>query len=328
MMTNNLLENVLIVDDDVSVQDVSMRFFQKIGCNCKIASNASEALKILHEHCFDLVLSDIVMPGIDGVEFMKEAKKNFPHLDFIIMTGYASEYMCEDIIIAGATDYLTKSYSLGELRAKIKRIEREKRVLKDLKETNAQLEAAMGRANQMALEAEVAKQDLIVQSRTDSLTGVFNRRAILSEVEAELSRAQREKKNVSLSMLDVDHFKKINDTYGHTAGDGALREVVRRIGKSIRIYDSLGRFGGEEFLIVFPGAKASDAYSIAERVCSAIDETDFCIDGSRIRVTASQGVVTGDGDNNMDELIDRADKALCQAKANGRGRIEQTVFQL
>ncbi len=327
MMADNLLENVLVVDDDKSVRDILMAFFHKIGCNCKVASDASEALKFIHKHSFDLVVSDIVMPGTDGIEFMKEAKKFFPHLDFIIMTGYASEYSYEDIISAGAADYLAKPHSLGELRAKTRRIEREKRILTKLKETNEQLEVAVERANHMAMEAEVAKQELLAQSRTDLLTGVFNRRAILSQIEIELSRAQRENKKVSFSLLDIDHFKKINDTYGHMAGDDVLREVVRRISKAIRKYDSLGRFGGEEFLVVIPGAKKSDAYTIGERIRSAIGETDFSINGSKIRVTASLGVVTGDGNANIDDLIAMADKAMYQAKDNGRNRVEQTLPQ-
>ncbi|MBC8433065.1 MAG: response regulator [Desulfobacterales bacterium] len=155
-MADNLVQNVLIVDDEESILTYLMEFFQKNGYNCKIASDSSEALKILHKHSFDLVVSDIAMPGADGIQFMKEAKESFPHLDFIIMTGYAAEYTYEDIIHAGAADYLTKPCEVGEFRAKIGRIEREKRVLKELKETNEQLEAAIERANQLALEAEAA----------------------------------------------------------------------------------------------------------------------------------------------------------------------------
>lgn len=326
MTAGNLLENVLVVDDEEGVQEVSMEFFQKIGCNCKVASDASEALTMLHKHSFDLVVSDIAMPGTDGIQFMKEAKKTFPHLDFIIMTGHTSEYMYEDIISAGATDYLAKPYSFGELRAKIRRIEREKRVLKELKETNKQLESAVERANQMALEAEVAKQEFLILSRTDPLTGVFNRRAILSQIETELSRAKREEENLSLSMLDIDYFKEVNDIYGHMAGDVVLQECARRINAVTRTYDSFGRFGGEEFLIVIPGAEEKEVFSICERIRLAVNETDIYIDGSSVRVTVSQGMVVWDRNSNIDDLIARADKALYQAKENGRNRTEQALL--
>lgn len=126
-MAGNLLKNVLVVDDEESARKYLMAFFDKIGRHCEVASDPSEALRLLHRHAFDLVVSDIVMPGMDGVEFMIVAKKSFPHLDFIIMTDHTSEYTYEDIINSGAADYLEKPYSLGELRAKMGRIEREKR---------------------------------------------------------------------------------------------------------------------------------------------------------------------------------------------------------
>ena len=156
MMTGHLLENILIVDDDENIQTYFMEFFKKSGFNFKVASDSSEALKILHKHSFDLVISDIFMPGTDGIKFMKEAKESFPHLDFIIITGYSSKYTYEDIIYAGAVDYLEKPHTLGELQAKIKRIEREKKIKNELNETNEQLEATIERANMLAVEAEIA----------------------------------------------------------------------------------------------------------------------------------------------------------------------------
>lgn len=156
MMTDNLLENVLVVDDDEGIRTYLIDFFKLNGYNCKTASDSSEALKILHKYAFDLVVSDIAMPGMNGIQLMKEAKQFFPHLDFIIMTGYAADHTYEEIIKAGATDYLTKPHTLGELRAKIGRIEREKKVFKELEDTNEQLESTIERANQLAVEAEIA----------------------------------------------------------------------------------------------------------------------------------------------------------------------------
>jgi diguanylate cyclase (GGDEF)-like protein len=140
-------------------------------------------------------------------------------------------------------------------------------------------------------------------------------------------RIRAEEKKLSLSMLDIDHFKNINDTHGHRVGDAVLQEFVKRIGEVIRKYDSLGRIGGEEFLIVFPGAKEAVAFKVAERVRSVIGETDFFVDGAKIRVTVSQGVATWDGNTNVDDLIAEADKALYRAKGNGRNRVEQAFYQ-
>ena len=147
---------ILIMDNEETVRTTVREFLQKIGYNCGVASDPPEALILLHKHPFNLVISDISMPGMDGLQFMQEAKKSFPLLDFVIMTGYAAEYEYVSIIDAGAADYMTKPFEMKELRAKIGRIERERRILKELKDTNDQLEAAIERANKMAVEAEMA----------------------------------------------------------------------------------------------------------------------------------------------------------------------------
>ncbi len=155
-MADKLPKYILIVDDDEMIRTIMQGFLKKIGYICEVASDASEALMILHKHPFDLVISDITMPGTDGIQFMREAKRSFPYLDFIIMTGYVSEYAYVDIVDAGAADYMTKPFEMKELIARIGRIERERHILKELKETNDQLEAALERANEKAVEAEMA----------------------------------------------------------------------------------------------------------------------------------------------------------------------------
>ena len=155
-MKDKLSKNILVVDDDVAIQNTIQELLRSFGRKCKIASDAFEALNIINDQTVDLVISDIVMPGMDGIQFMKEAKKSFPYLDFVIMTGYSADYSYVEIIEAGAADYMTKPFEMVELKARIGRIERERHILGELKDTNERLEEAITKANDMALTAELA----------------------------------------------------------------------------------------------------------------------------------------------------------------------------
>jgi PAS domain S-box-containing protein len=170
-MPNKFSKPILIVDDDENIRTSIGEILRKNDYICEFASDASQALKILKEKPFDLVISDIMMPGMDGIQFMQKAKGIFPHLDFIIMTGYASEYAYVDIIDAGAADYMSKPFEMRELLARVFRIERERRILEDFKENNEQLEVAIERANQMTVEAEITKLELgqIFNSTADGM---------------------------------------------------------------------------------------------------------------------------------------------------------------
>lgn len=302
---------IMIAEDDVTSRLILESILTKWNYEVISSTDGNDAWRKLREvDSPRLVILDWMMPGIEGIEICRRirenAKKEDPYTYIIILTAKESK---DNIILgmeAGADDYITKPFDQHELRVRLRAGERIVQLQSDLL---------------------AAKKDLLKLARTDPLTGVMNRRAILSQIEIEISRAKREKRNISLSMIDIDHFKKINDNYGHLTGDKVLRECVHRIGASIRVYDSVGRFGGEEFLAVIPGSKMSDAITIAERIRTSVAENSVYVDGSIIPVTISQGVATWNGDANTDDLIAMADEALYRAKENGRNRVEQALVR-
>ena len=300
---------ILIAEDDATSRRILEAALTKWGYEVVSVADGTEAWEEMQKLDVPrLAILDWMMPEMEGVEVCKKLREKEKDQEqytyLILLTSKGAKENIVSGMEAGADDYIIKPFDQHELRVRIR---------------------AGQRIIQLQSELLAAKQDLLLLSRTDPLTGIFNRRAILSQIEKELSRAKRENKKLSLSLLDIDHFKKINDTYGHISGDKVLRECVKRIGSAMRIYDSLGRIGGEEFLVVIPGAKGNDARAIGERIRSMIGDKDILVNGSSIRVTISQGVVTWDGNMSVDELIARADQALYQAKENGRNRVEKAA---
>ena len=300
---------ILIAEDDATSRRILEFVLVKWGYEVIIVNDGNKAWdKLQQEDAPQMAVLDWMMPGMEGVEVctkLREKEKDQEQYTYLILLS--SKDAKKNIVTgmeAGADDYIVKPFDHHELRVRIR---------------------AGQRIIQLQSELLAAKQDLLHQSRTDPLTGVFNRRAILSQIEKELSRAKREDKKLSLSLLDIDHFKKVNDTYGHISGDKVLRECVKRIGSAMRMYDSLGRVGGEEFLVVIPGAQGKDACAIGERIRSVIGDKDILVNGSSIRVTISQGLVTWDGNMSLDELVAKADQALYRAKENGRNRVEKAA---
>jgi diguanylate cyclase (GGDEF)-like protein len=158
------------------------------------------------------------------------------------------------------------------------------------------------------------------QATHDELTGIANRRAIVALLERELVRAGRLRTPCSIALIDIDHFKRVNDTYGHPAGDQVLKWVTEMIGKSIRPYDSLGRYGGEEFLLLMPGALPEAGMAVIERARTAIQGQDCLVDGKPVRITISAGVAASSEETDSDTLLRAADRMLYRAKQQGRNR--------
>jgi two-component system cell cycle response regulator len=273
------------------------------------AMDGQSAWDILQRETIPLVLTDWVMPQMHGPELIRKIRAaNFPYYTYIILlTARTAHQDLVDGLVSGADDYLVKPFDSDEMNARLQIAERILSLETKLRETLDQMK---------------------VLALKDSLTGILNRRAIFETAEDELTRAHREKTSLSLLMADLDHFKSINDRFGHAAGDQALILAVKTIEKNLRPYDHVGRWGGEEFLIVLPNTESGEAVQIAERLRDSIARAEMDLEeGKPLGLRMSLGVTsTSLGNNaNLDVLVRQADVALYLAKNKGRNQVK--VFQ-
>jgi diguanylate cyclase (GGDEF)-like protein len=242
-----------------------------------------------------------MMPELDGVEVCRRlrALENKPFTFVLLLTAKGETSDVVTALDAGADDYLRKPYEADELRSRIGAGERIVRLNIQLEEANAKFAGL---------------------ASTDSLTQIMNRRAVMDRLESELARAVRQQSDVAVYMLDVDHFKSINDNHGHVAGDTVLVEVARRLAGQCRRYDAIGRYGGEEFLAIFPGPKGAEVEKIGERLRAAITGLPIAAGGHGLGVTISVGAlwVAPPLTDKVDQIVKAADDLLYEAKAGGR----------
>jgi diguanylate cyclase (GGDEF)-like protein len=294
--------NVLIAEDDPTSRLLLTKVLEKWGYEVTVTTDGAEAWELLRsDDSPRLAILDWMMPGMDGVEVCRKVRaldtRQPPYI--ILLTALGEKDHVVTGLEAGADDFVGKPYDPAELRARVE-------VGRRLVELNEELVQA-----QIALE---------IQARTDALTDLPNRRAILEILDEEVSRALRQSGSLGVGMLDIDHFKLVNDRYGHAAGDAVLRELAQRLASVMRPYDSLGRYGGEEFLIVVPGTGREELRDVLERLRAVASATPFAAGGRELTVTVSLGGVVRDG-RSADALIARADDALYEAKEQGRDRV-------
>jgi diguanylate cyclase (GGDEF)-like protein len=297
---------VLIAEDDMVSRRLLEAMLTKWGYEVTVTRDGVEAWEVLQGvDAPPLAILDWMMPGMDGVEVCRKVRQRGqePYIYLLLLTTKGRKENIIEGLDAGADDYLTKPFDPHELQVRLR--------------TGMRI---------VTLQAEIieAREALRVQATHDALTGVWNRRAILEMLGTELVRSSRDEAPVAVVMADLDHFKRINDTHGHVVGDVVLREAVSRMRTLLRPYDAIGRYGGEEFLVVLPGCTAQDAFKLAERLRIGISQEPMMINGGTIDVTSSLGVAISDTTAILDAtaLIQAADTALYRAKAEGRNRVE------
>lgn len=318
---------VLIVDDDPGHVRHVREGLAGHGYSFREASNGAQALSAIREHRPDLILMDVEMPGLGGVEVCRIVKANggeggFGFIPVILMTARQAAGKVEGLEL-GADDYLVKPFDMLELSARVKSMLRLKALQDALLEKNRELD----RANK---ELAQRREELLALSRTDALTGLYNRRHLEERLHEEFTRSRRYGSPLSLVMLDIDHFKRINDSYGHPFGDEVLRAVARTARARLREVDLLARYGGEELCALLPETSPEDARVVCERVREAIASIELehqTVDGLRqpVRCTASIGVASLPSPTlaSAEALMRAADECLYAAKGAGRNRVHQ-----
>jgi len=275
-------------------------YIQAAGYNSEAVSCAEEALEILQKDEFQVIITDINLPAMGGLELTKSIRQNNDS-DVIVMTGYGDDYSYEEAINIGASDFVIKPVRLEELLLRLKRVLKERELTKERVRMMKKL------------------QKLAV---TDGLTKLYNSRSFYSQLETEVDRFNRYKHPLALLLLDLDHFKEYNDSYGHLEGDKILVRFSQIIKSCLRTNDSAYRYGGEEFTVILPETAGPEANTVAQRIRSSLEAERFSPgNGQDVQITISIGVTEYQEKEELSTFIQRADKAMYVSKQNGRNKV-------
>lgn len=286
---------IMIVDDTKENINILRKTLARIGCKISVALDGKMALDLIPRLKPDLILLDVMMPDIDGYEVCRRLKedeelKNIPVI-FITAKGDTEDVV--EALEVGAVDFIMKPFRQEEVLARVK--------------THLTLSAAI--------------KKLIPDSETDPLTGLYNRRTFLKRIENEAMRFKRSQKPFSILFGDIDFFKKINDTYGHSAGDDILINISKLLTTEKREIDQVARWGGEEFLILLPETDLKGAVQLGNKIREMISAQPIIYEGKEIQVTMSFGASKYNGEISIEKTIDLADQRLYRAKETGRNKV-------
>ncbi len=289
---------ILIVDDNEMVRMTLSVLVGSLGYHCLVAGDGIEAIAVLKSTAVDLVLSDIVMPGMDGLQLLNHVIANYKDTDVIISTGYYEKASYAEVIKAGAIDFIKKPIDQAELEAKLARAVRERSMMRDLE----------------------------LLSKQDGLTGTLNRRAFDERFTIEVERAHRQNYPLMLAMIDIDNFKQYNDNHGHQEGDKVLINLAEILKECTReSVDLCFRLGGDEFSVLLPQATANQGTEIVQRILLSFIEKNY---GT---TTLSIGLVSCERNEELlrekDEIAikERADQAMYDAKKSGKNCVVTRV---
>ncbi len=304
---------ILVVEDDKLQAKITRDYLESSGYEVVLAEDGKSAIKTVKTQKVDIIVLDLVLPDISGNEVCRWLKMNddTKSIPIIMLTVKSSTMEKVEGLKAGADDYLPKPYNEIELNARIYASLRTKALQDKLREKNRELEDAL------------SKLELL--SVTDHLTKLFNRRYFETVIDQEFSRTQRFKSAAACIMVDVDHFKDINDEYGHRTGDLVLKEIAGIIKSCMRKIDTVARWGGEEFIVLLPGTSKENALHAASRILTSVADHEFQDIGRRITVSIGVASIPEPSIDTIEKFIHASDLALYEAKSKGRNRIETTA---
>lgn len=297
---------ILIVDDTAENLEIAGKILEKEDYDIYIADSGPVALELVKNIPFDVVLLDVMMPVMDGFETCVRLRA-MPGREDIPVIFLTAKVEIESMLRAfscGAVDYIRKPFNDLELIVRVKNHVTLKKIREDLEKKNRKLEEAYSILEEIAT--------------TDSLTSLFNRREIVKRIEQEMIRFERSRKQFALVIADIDHFKKVNDRYGHEGGDFVLKKTAEIMAGGIRKQDSTARWGGEEFLMLLPETDSIGAVTLTEKIRKKIEKENFYYQNSNIHITVTFGVAVYTGSETIDELINHADRGLYKGKQSGR----------
>jgi diguanylate cyclase (GGDEF)-like protein len=291
---------VLVADDSLVIRSVLRKQLEEYGHEVVEARDGVEALASVRARAPDIILLDVEMPNLDGHQVLAELQRDpvLAEIPVVFLTGRSTTADVVEGLRLGAHDYLAKPFEPAELLARVSAALRVKRLQDELRVRNAELDTL---------------------SRTDALTRLPNRRHLLERLDESAASARRHGGVMAVLMVDVDHFKNVNDRFGHDVGDVVLQEVAARLQSACRAEDIAGRWGGEEFLVVAATTTIDGAAELGERVRASIAADGVMAGEEKVSVTVSVGAASGGGD--VDDLLRRADAALYTSKAAGRNQV-------